>query len=122
MQINKHIRAVIFKHSPLDPIELYKQIRRNSGEEYNLDKIAKTIHNAKTPVYWTNPQHRPIDHQMILANIEMVLAEEALTGKELENAYDRLLQQAFSSEVAKKFEFKHASYDMDNLKKNYYTQ
>ncbi|QYV98786.1 hypothetical protein [Pseudomonas phage U1B] len=31
-------------------------------------------------------------------------------------------KQAFSSEIAKKFEFKHDSYDMDNLKKNYYTQ
>lgn len=90
------IKGVIFKHSPIDPLEFHKQLHRNTGETYSLGKIKEILDSAKAPVQWHDNHRRPMDDQMMLANIELVLAEEALMGNDIEGGYERLLQQALS--------------------------
>ncbi|QEM41976.1 hypothetical protein [Pseudomonas phage vB_PaeM_PS119XW] len=94
--MNKQIKGVIFKNSPIDPIEFGKQLKRNTGETYKLEKIKGTLNSANASVQWHHVHQRPLDEQMILANIELTIIEEILLGNDVEGMYERLLQQAIS--------------------------
>lgn len=92
---NPPIKAVIFKHANLDIMQLYKTIRRNSGESYSLDSLLAKAKETKARVEFNDVQKNTVDCQMFMANIMLVAADESITSNEsLEITFERVLQQA----------------------------